>query len=270
MFKDMTTGYRVSGDENTGTKCAQEEAWRTGMGEEVDSSTTEIRRAIGFVVFAGLALLVLGIPIVSVFAQNHQSFVAGLIGSLIGTAAAFAGAGWIWSVERKAVVQERIADRRQQRGDDLQRHDEESIRKLLYLLGDLQALNYHLINEERFATAREKYQAHLRIAEIAASAKDPQLREELSVIQQLVEDDDVTTAFLGLYEGERIRMAVEWLRRLASLDETLGPAAARPSNYEKIHKGFEDIDEHYQEQAEMQREYEEAERAAADNARKSG
>lgn len=208
------------------------------------------------------ALVCSGFLALPSLAPEHQAFWSGLIGSFVGSAVAFGGAAWLWRLERHILVEERKADRQEVRLQEQQRGDSRMLRDCLSIVGNLQALNYNMINEARFATSRDKYLMHIRFDEAVSLIQHVALRNELDFMSRLVDDRDALD-YMVMPEHSRLKTVHEWLLRLVAFEDHTNLAAARPENYEALASNLKGYDEYMDEQMELIAQYEEDKRQRA-------
>lgn len=216
--------------------------------------------AIGLSGILAGVVIYLGFLALPGLAPEHQAFWSGLIGSFVGSAVAFGGAAWLWRMERHILVQERMDDRAAVRLDERKRADVKALRDCLSVVGNLQALNFHMLKEPRFATARDKYLMGIRFGEAVTVVGDDVLRGELEFMLKLVDEDDGLNYMVGP-EWIRLDVVHDWLLRLLSLGDEASPTTARPVNYDSISSGLESHDDFQQEQMEAMAEWEEERKA---------
>src|SRR5690349_652076 len=221
---------------------------------------------IGLAVVLAIALVWLGFSALPSLKPEHQAFWSGLVGSFVGSAVAFAGAAWMWRMERHILVDERTADRFDMRLEERKRDDARSLRDCLSISASLRALTYRLHNERRFAAARDKYHLEIRFNGAVSLINDDALRGELEFISKLIDDDQGLDAFVQP-EWLRLKGVHEWLLRLISLSETGQPTDARPENYDQLGAKLDSYDAYREEESRALAEYEEARKAAAKSQR---
>ncbi len=197
--------------------------------------------AIGTCLIAAQVVILAGFIMLPSLGAVHQSFWSGLIGSFVGSVVAFVLAALLWRIERHVLVEERIQDRRDLRREEQYRGDKRALRDCLAALGNLRALNYHMVNEGEFDTARDEYLMDLKIKEAAALIGDDELREEAHFITRLVEDDGHLDYMISP-KFQRFYLANDWLVRLISLDLDASPTSARPKSYDSLIAGLEEYD----------------------------
>lgn len=193
---------------------------------------------------------------------EYQAFWSGLIGSFVGSAVAFGGAVWLWRLERRLLVLERISDRAEQLRQEQERSDKRALRDCLSVVGNLQALNYHMINEGQFATSRDKYLMRIRFDEAVSLTYNEHLRSELEFMSRLIDEHDVLD-YIVTAEYSRLRTVHQWLLRVIGLRDDQKLSDARPKNYQSLVTGLEQYEEYMEEQSAMIAEYEEEERRKA-------
>ncbi|MHA7285112.1 hypothetical protein ACX80I_02450 [Arthrobacter sp. MDT3-44] len=196
-------------------------------------------------------------------ADEHQAFWSGLIGSFVGSAVAFGGAAWLWRLERHILIDERVDDRAELRREEQRRGDQRSLRDCLAVVGNLQALNYHMADEGNYATARDKFLMRIRFSEAATMIQAESLRSELEFMSRLMQDSHAALDFMVLPEHSRLRVVHQWLLRLVALNDDQKPEDARPENYEKLASKLDDYDEYREEQSALIAEYEEEQQVKA-------
>lgn len=209
------------------------------------------------------AVVYFGFRALPSLAPEHQAFWSGLIGSFVGSAVAFGGAAWLWRLERHILVEERVRDREEVRREEQQRSDQRILRDCLAVVGNLQALNYHTVDEGQFATARDKFLMRIRFGEAATMIQAETLRNELEFISRLVEDYDTALDYMVMPEYSRLRTVHRWLLRLIALKNDQKVADARPKNYEKLASSLDGYDEYKEEQSALIAEYEEEQQRKA-------
>lgn len=217
--------------------------------------------AAAFSIISAAVLVYFGFLALPSLAPEHQAFWSGMIGSFVGSAVAFGGAAWLWRLERHILVEERASDRVEIRLEEQHRGDIRTLRDCLSVIGNLQALNYHMHNEGRFATARDKYLMHIRFDEAMSLIHDEKLRGELEFMSRLAEEDDALD-YMIMQEYSRLRTVHQWLLQLIALQDDQEVAGVRPKNYEKLASGLAGYDEYREEQWAAIAEYEEAKQRA--------
>lgn len=219
-------------------------------------------------VVLAIAIVWLGFLALPSLKPEYQAFWSGLVGSFVGSAVAFAGAAWLWRMERHILVDERTADRLAVRQQELKREDARTLRDCVSIIGNLQALNFHMRKEELHATVREKYLMQIRFSEAVSLINDDALRGELEFMSRLVsEDQDLD--YMVESQWLRLNTVHDWLPRLISLDETKQLTDARPDNYEKLRSDLATYDAYREEQWQAMTEYEEARKAEAQAAKQA-
>lgn len=201
------------------------------------------------------ALVYFGFLALPSLAAEHQAFWSGLIGSFVGSAVAFGGAAGLWRLERHILIEERKTDREEVRLQEQQRGDSRTLRDCLAVVGNLQALNYNMLSEARFATSRDKYLMRIRFDEAVSLIQDKVLRNELGFMSRLVEDADALD-YMVMPEHSRLKTVHEWLLRLIALDNHEKLEEARPRNYEKLALSLKGHDEYMDEQMDLIAQYE--------------
>jgi hypothetical protein len=219
-----------------------------------------IAALLSLAVSAGV--IYLGFLALPSLAPEHQAFWSGLIGSFVGSAVAFGGAAWLWRLERHILVEERVSDRAEVRRQEQQRSDQRTLRDCLAVVGNLQALNYHMINEGQFATSRDKFLMRIRFDEAVSLTYDEDLRSELEFMSRLIDDADALDYILTA-EYSRLRTVHQWLASVIGLKDDQKLSDARPKNYQSLVTGLEQYEEYMEEQSAMIAEYEEEERRKA-------
>lgn len=212
------------------------------------------------------ALVYFGFLALPSLAPEHQAFWSGLIGSFVGSAVAFGGAAWLWRLERHILIEERASDRVEVRLEEQQRGDIRTLRDCLAVVGNLQALNYHMLNEGQFATARDKFLMRIRFDEAVSLLHGETLRGELEFMSRLVDDGDALD-YMVMHEYSRLRTVHQWLLRLLALNDHQKLADVRPENYEKLASSLEEYDEYREEQSALIAEYEDEQQRAAQETR---
>lgn len=195
--------------------------------------------------------------------SGYLTFWSAVVGCLVGTAFAFCGAAWLWRIERHVLIEERIADRHAARLDERRREDTRSLRQCLSAIGNLQALNYHMINESPFATSRDKYLMQIRIDEAASMIFDQALYAEVQFMVRLADDYEGLNYYVS-HETTRLSLVRDWLLRLIAQEDGRSVIKARPANYAKLCEGLKKYDEYQQEMREAQEEHEKDRREEAE------
>lgn len=194
-------------------------------------------------------------------APEYQAFWSGLVGSFVGSAVAFGGAAWLWRLERHILIDERVRDRLELRLEEQQRGDIRTLRDCLAVVGNLQALNYHMQNEGHFATARDKFLMRIRFDEAVSLLHDEKLRDELEFMSRLVDNDDALD-YIVMPEYSRLLTIHRWLLGLIALTDHTHLAEVRPANYEKIASSLKEYEDYREEQSALIAEYEDEQRRA--------
>lgn len=139
------------------------------------------------------------------------------------------------------------------------------LRDCLAVVGNLQALNYNMVNEARFATSRDKYLMRIRFDEAVSLIQHEALRNELDFMSRLVEDRDALD-YMVMPEHSRLKSVHDWLLRLIALEDRSKLAEARPGNYGVLASSLHGYDEYMDEQMVLIAQYEndKKQRAAQD------
>jgi hypothetical protein len=219
-----------------------------------------LRDAAGVATVFMLVLILVAFTVVPSFSAAHQSFLSGVIGSFAGSILAFLLAVVLWRIERSVLVAERAQDRVDARRSEMERNDMNQLRECLAAVNQLRALDYAVLNEDRFSTSREKYFLELRISQAVSLIANDELRDEVRFIDSLLGRDEHLD-YMVAGRPSRLRTAATWLSRLLSVDPDADVNEARPSDYAYLQKSMSEYHAHKVEENERYDEWERQERA---------
>ena len=223
--------------------------------------TTKASKAINIALITSCVVVVLGVIIYLLIlpsvGEEQQTFWSTVIGSCVGSLLAIAGAVALWKVERKELLTQRRADqislekqRRTDRteaiADERRRSDASNVRQIITTIGTLKTLEYHMLNEDRGLTSRERYRQEIRLSELTATIFSEDLRNELTFITRFIDEDSDFDQFID-YHSRRLETALTWLTRIAALADATPLSSARPKDYKAIKSGYEEAMEIKQE-----------------------
>lgn len=197
----------------------------------------QIRTLLTVTILISLIMVATGIYFLPKSPVEQQSFFTAVVGSAVGSALAFVGAVCLWRIERNILVQERTADRAAERLNEDRNQDRRSLQQCLSTVGQLQSLNYHLINDERHATSREKYLMSIRFNDAVSLVKSRELQKELEFIEKIIDNNDALDGLLGS-EWRRLGIARAWLLRLIENGDGKDVERVRPANYDDLLKNY--------------------------------
>lgn len=165
----------------------------------------------------------------------------------------------------QAAEEVRKADKEAAKLAEQKRSDANNIRQFSATIGNLRALNYHLPDEPRNSTSRERYLNRLRLQELSLTVFDSQLSEELQFMASLAADDSMMDYTIGGH-SMRLNTVRDWVLRIITLKPGQSLSSARPDSYESMVNDLKDIDEQRQEEWEARDAWEAEERLKLANA----
>lgn len=212
--------------------------------------TIKASKAINIALTISCVVVVLGVItyllILPSMGEEHQTFWSTVIGSCVGSLLAIAGAVTLWKVERKELLTQRRIDRTEAIADERRRSDASNVRQIITTIGTLKTLEYHMLNEDRGLTSRERYRQEIRLSELTATIFSEDLRNELTFITRFIDEDSDFDQFID-FHSRRLETALTWLTRIAALADATPLSSARPKDYKAIKSGYEEAMEFKQE-----------------------
>lgn len=241
------------------------------MDDKTNSATPRaIYGALWVALVIAIALVIGYLLLLPNLTSEHQTFWSTFIGSAVGSLLAVGGAIFIWRIERKLLIADRDADFQaaiDRRNEDLEaaelaeqkRSDANNVRQFGATVTNLRALNYHMPNETRHSTSRERYLSQIRLQELALTVFDPLLSKELEFMAELADEDSLVDEFIDTQSG-RLRTVQDWIVEVLKLKPGQPLSNARPAGYEGIKAGFKDINDVREQNWADQAEWEASER----------